>query len=38
MFGRIRSEFQYLEGYDQNLNVWEDNIGIPMFGGIRPKF
>ena len=25
MFGRIRSEFQCLEGLSQNSNVWKDN-------------
>ena len=32
MFGRIRSEFQFLEGKGQNSNVWKDKVRIPMFG------
>ena len=37
MFGRIRSEFQCLEAYGQNANVWKDKTRIPMFRRIRSK-
>ena len=37
-FGRIRPEFQCLEGQEQNSNVWKDKVRIPMFGRIGPKF
>ena len=32
MFGRIRLEFQCLERYGQNSNVWTDKIRIPRCG------
>ena len=35
MFGKIRYEFQYLEGWDKNSSVWKDNIGNLMLGRIR---
>ena len=38
MFGRIRPEFQCLEGKDQNSKVWKDKVRIPMFERIRPEF
>ena len=38
MFGGVRSEFQCLQGYGQNSNVWKDNDRIPIFEGIRPEF
>ena len=38
MFGRIRSEFQCLEGYGKNSNVWKDKDKNPMFGGIKREF
>ena len=38
MLGRITSEFECLEGQDQNSNVWNDRSGIPMFGRIGPEF
>ena len=28
MFGRIRPEFQYLEGLRQNSNIWKDKFAI----------
>ena len=34
MFGRIRWEFQCLEVYGQNCNVWKDMVRFPMFGRI----
>ena len=37
MFGRIRSDFECLEGSDQNANVWKDSARIPMFGRIGPE-
>ena len=30
VFGRIRLEFQCLERYGQNSNVWTDKFRIPM--------
>ena len=47
MFGKIRYEFQCLEGWDKNSSVWKDNrksnvrknkIKILMFGRIRYEF
>ena len=38
VFGRIRLEFQCLERYGQNSNVWTDKFRIPMYGQIRPEF
>ena len=32
MFGRIRPEFQCLEGEGQNSSVWKDRARIPMKG------
>ena len=31
MFGKIKSEFECLEGLGQNFNVSKDEVGIPMF-------
>ena len=36
--GRIRSEFQSLEGLSHNFNVLKDRAKIPTFGRIRPEF
>ena len=48
MFGRRSSElqwlkknwpeYQYLEGYDKNSNVWKDKIIIPMLTEKGPEF
>ena len=38
LFGRIRTEFQCLEGYGQNANVWKNQVRIPMFARIRSEF
>ena len=38
MSGKVRSQFQCLEGYGQNYKVWKDNDRIPMFGKIRSAF
>ena len=38
MFGRIRSEFQCLEGKDQNSKAWTDKVKIPVFGRVRAEF
>ena len=38
MFGRIGQEFQCLEGYDQDCNVYEGEVRIPMSGRRRPEF
>ena len=38
MLGRIRSEFQFLEGKGQNSNVWKDKVRIPMSTHIKPEF
>ena len=38
MFEGIRPEFQCLEGYRQNSNVWKERDRILMFGGIRREF
>ena len=35
MFGRTRSEFQWLKGYKRKYNVWKDKIKIPVFLRIR---
>ena len=37
MFGRIRSEFQCLEGKGQNSSVWKDKVRISMSGQIRTE-
>ena len=31
-------EYQYLEGYDKNSNVWKDKIIIPMLTEKGPGF
>ena len=31
MFGRVRYEFQYLEGYEKNSNIQKDKRRILMF-------
>ena len=38
IFRMIRSEFQCLEGLDQNSNVWKDKVRIPMIEKIRSEF
>ena len=38
MLGKIRSEFQCLEGYGHNSNVWKDRNRIAVFKRIRPEF
>ena len=38
MFGRIGQEFQCLEGYDQNCNVFEGEVKIPMSGRRGPEY
>ena len=35
MFGRIRWEFQCLEGKGENSNVCKDKVGILIFGMMR---
>ena len=35
MFGRTRSEVQWLKGYKRKYNVWKDKIKIPVFLRIR---
>ena len=37
MFRRIRQEWQCLEGSDQNFNVSEDKVRIPVFGRSRSE-
>ena len=37
MFGRIRPEFQCLEGYGRNSKVWKDRKRIAVFKRIRPE-
>ena len=37
MFGRIRNEFQYLEGWDKNSNVWKNKRRILIFGRIAKE-
>ena len=37
VFGRIRWEFQCLEVYGQNCNVWKDMLRIGMFGRVRSE-
>ena len=37
MFGRIRSEFQCLEGLGQTSNVWKGKERIEMLGRIGPE-
>ena len=32
MFGKIRSEFECLEGLGQNSSIWKDMDIIAMFG------
>ena len=34
MFGRIRYEFQCLEGWNKNSNVWKDKRRIAIFGRV----
>ena len=31
MFGKIRKEFQCLEGWDKNSNVWKDGKNSNVF-------
>ena len=38
MFGRIGQEFQCLERYDKNSNVFEAEVRIPMSGRRGPEF
>ena len=38
MFGRIRKEFQCLEGQEKNSNIWKNGIKSPVFGRIRSEF
>ena len=38
MFGRIRSEFQCLEGLGETSNVWKDKDRISMSGRIGREF
>ena len=38
MFGRIGQEFQCLEGYRKNYNVWKDRARIPTFKATRQQF
>ena len=38
MFGKIRSEFECLEGLGQNSNVWKDKFRIPVFGRMETEF
>ena len=38
MFGKIRSEFYYLEGEGKNWNVCNDKTGISVFERIRSEF
>ena len=37
MFGRIRSEFQSLEGLGHKFNLWKDRTRNPVFGRIRKE-
>ena len=37
MFGRIRQEFECLQEEDQNSNVWNDKVRIPIFGRKGPE-
>ena len=38
MFGKIKAEFQCLEGYGQNSNAWRDKTGNPIFERRRREF
>ena len=38
VFGRIRTEFQSLEGERQNSNVCKDKVIISMLGKITSEF
>ena len=38
MSGKIRSEFQCLEGYGHNYKVWKDRKRNAVFERIRPEF
>ena len=38
MFERRSSEFQYLEGYGQNSNVWKNKVRILMSGRLSWEF
>ena len=37
MFGRIRSEFQCLEGLGHKFNLWKDRTRNPVVGRIRKE-
>ena len=38
MFTRVGQEFQCLEGYNHNSNVFEGEVRIPMSGRRGPEF